>query len=78
MKWTAPPPQAAAGSPEGDALQVAGRGLPAGFVEALEAIHGPHKPLTFAERCAFRSQQAEAMARAEARRMPSPQLELGE
>lgn len=50
--------------------------LPAGFLSALDAIHGEHRPMTAIERAAFESAKAAEMQRAEARRAPAPQVDL--
>lgn len=52
------------------------RRLPPGMRDALEAIHGPHAPLTQAEIVAFESAKAAEMKRAEARRHPEVQGDL--
>ncbi len=44
--------------------------------QALEALYAP--PMTEQERAEHSRRVAEEMARAERRRQPSPQLELGE
>lgn len=49
----------------------------AGFLQAYAAAHGELEPLSAAELAEFRSQVAAEMARAEQRRIPQPQLELG-
>ena len=43
-------------------------GLPAGFLRALEALHGPFSPLLGEELAAFNAARAREMARAEERR----------
>lgn len=45
-------------------------------IECLRALYSP--PMTDDERAAYDSLRAAEMARAEARRQPSPQLDLGE
>lgn len=52
------------------------RRLPPGLRAALEAIHGPHAPLTAAELTAFDSSRAAEMKRAEARRTEGKQGDL--
>jgi hypothetical protein len=46
------------------------------MIEALIALHGPNRPLTGTELARYNSARAAEMARAEARRQPSPQLDL--
>jgi hypothetical protein len=50
--------------------------LPQGMIEALIALHGPNRPLTDIESARYNSARAAEMARAEARRQLSPQLDL--
>ena len=45
-------------------------------IEAMQALYAP--PMTDDERAEYDRLRAAEMARAERRRMPSPQLELGE
>ena len=45
---------------------------------AFACVFTPVPPMTPDERATFNSQRAAEMARAEARRVPSPQLDLGE
>lgn len=45
-------------------------------IKAMAALYAP--PMTAAELAEYDRQRAEEMARAERRRQPSPQLELGE
>ena len=52
------------------------RGQAQGYVDALKALYAP--PMTPDELAAYDSLRAAEMARAEARRNPSPQLELGD
>lgn len=52
------------------------RRLPAGMRAALEAIHGPHAPLTSAELREFEASRAAEMKRAEARRANEVQGDL--
>ena len=52
--------------------------LPAGFVRALAAIHGPDRPLTRAERNEFKQSLCRVKAQDELKRAPAPQLGLGE
>ncbi len=49
-----------------------------GLRDALIALHGPNRPLSTAELARYNSARAAEMARAEARRQPSPQLDLDE
>lgn len=53
------------------------RPLPEGMQRALYALKHSG-PLTRAEMDEYNAQRAREMARAEARRQPSPQLDLGE
>lgn len=48
----------------------------AGFALALASVQGLHGPLSADEATTFRSSIARARAAAEARRAPSPQLDL--
>ncbi len=50
--------------------------IPDGFRQAREALEGPERPMTWRERVEFEAQKAEEMARAEARRLHTPQLPL--
>ncbi len=45
---------------------------------AFACVFAPVPPMTADERATFNSQRAAEMARAEARRAPSPQLDFGE
>jgi hypothetical protein len=45
---------------------------------AFACVFAPVPPMTPDERATFNSQRAAEMARAEARRVPTPQLDLGE
>lgn len=49
----------------------------AGFLLARAAADGMFPPMSHAELADFNSQRAAEMARAEQRRIPQPQLELG-
>lgn len=63
-------------APQANPAARAVKAMSAGERAALDAVYGPLVPLTDAERAEFASAKARVMAADEARRAPSPQLDL--